>query len=228
MTACCPCLVHRCWRWCRWLALEVYLALVTFILRCWPVSARVPIIVLCGDVAFRRATLTVLRRALRDTERVMGRLPGVPLRIRVLAAAGTPPAYADLGHALAAWQMRATPAGPRVVLTLAAAAGGHPLTADQLVVALSAALDSLDEWRPGQPPTWTLPAPPDPVPYRLAHTAVRRSPGRPPVTGPGAGTAVPPTVPPALPPTPSPPTPPPPHERPAEPPPDDPLGLGNR
>ena len=140
MAATCPCLLHRCWRGCQWLAIEVVAVLYAAGLALWPAWARAPIAVQCGDPAARRATAAVLRRALRDTQRVLGHPPATPLRLRVLAVAGTPPDFADLGRALAVCQVRALPGGPRAVITLAIAADDRRLSADQLVVALAAAL----------------------------------------------------------------------------------------
>jgi hypothetical protein len=167
MAAACPCLLHRCWRGCQWLAVEVVAMLYAAGLAIWPAWARAPIVVQCGDAAARRATAAVLRRALRDGQRVLGRPPRVPIRIRVLAAAGTPPDFADLGQTLAVWQVREAP-GPRAVITLAATAGGGRLTSDQLVVSLTAALDSLDAWQPGDSAGWALPAGPGAVDGRAA------------------------------------------------------------
>jgi hypothetical protein len=102
--------------------------------------------------------------------------------------------------------VRALPAGPRAVVTLAVAADGRRLAADQLVVALAAALDWLDGWRPGDPAVWTLPAGPGPAPARLAHDALRWLPPRSPAPDkpPNSASA----------------------EAPADAPADDPLGLG--
>lgn len=209
----CPCLVHRCWRGCQWLIIVVIAALAALTQRCWPAWARVPIVVQCGDATARRATAAVLRRALRDTQCVLGRPSALPLRLRVLAAAGTPPAFADLGHALAVCQVRGLPGGPRAVVTLAVAADGHRLTADQLVVALAAALDWLDGWQPDAPAVWTLPAGPGPASARLAHDALRWLPARSVAPPPAARPAPPPIGPSSLP-------------APTDAPPEDPLGLG--
>jgi hypothetical protein len=204
MATACSCLLARCWRGCQWLAIEMLALLCALARRCWPAWARVPIVVQCGDAATRRATATVLRRALRDGQRVLGRPPALPLRVRVLAAAGTPPAFADLGHALAVCQVRPLPGGPRAVLTLAVAAGERRLNADQLVVALAAALDWLDGWQVGEAAVWSLPAQPGAAPARLAHDRLRWLPPR---------SSAPPVPPAAQPPAA------------AEAPPDDPLGL---
>jgi hypothetical protein len=169
----------------------------------------VPIVVQCGDAASRQATTAVLRRALRDAQRVLGHLPAVRLRLRVLATAGSPPNFNDLGQVLAVWQVRELATGPLAVITLAATVDGRRLDADHLVVALAAALDTLDGWRPGQPATWILPATRRPaglatsVPTPLWRVSARPTDGPP----------LPPAVPPDPVPAPSPL-------------PDDPLGLG--
>ena len=136
------------------------------------------------------------------------------MRLRVLATAGTPPDFADLGQALAVCRVRRLPGGPRAVVTLAAAADGRRLTADQLVVALAAALDWLDGWRPDGPDAWTLPARPGAAPARLAHDAAALAARR------GSPAPPPPSASPtAQPPGPS-------VDAPADAPADDPLGLG--
>lgn len=211
----CPCLVCHTWRWCQWLALEVVVIVYAAIQACWPAWARVPIVIQCGDTAFRRSTAAALRRAFRDTQRAVGSLPPLPLHLRVLAATGTPPTFADLGQALVVYQVRELPDGPRAVITLAATAAGRLLTADQLVVALAAALDALASWTPDDPAVWMLPAAPMPVAARLAHDLPRWSAIR------SSGSVPPPPSPPA-------PMPRPPHDPAADRPPDDPLGLGGR
>ena len=135
------------------------------------------------------------------------------MRLRVLATAGTPPDFADLGQALAVCQVRRLPGGPRAVVTLAAAADGRRLTADQLVVALAAALDWLDGWRPGEP---------DALDAAGAAPAARR-PASPTTPCAGCPPRSPAPPPPSAPPTAQPPGPS--VDAPADAPADDPLGL---
>lgn len=180
-------LIHGCWHGCQWLiAVVIYLVawLYAGVLVCYPAWARVPIVVQCGDRVARHTTRAVLRQALRDAQRVLGGLPAPSLRVRVLASAGTPPDFADLGHALAIVAVRVVPDGPRAVVTLAATAAGQRLTADQLVVALAAALDWLDGWQPGDAIGWTLPARTASAPTRLAHDLARWPATRPPAAFP--------------------------------------------
>ncbi|MCC6629308.1 MAG: hypothetical protein IT340_18125 [Chloroflexi bacterium] len=178
MPATCPCQLHRCWRGCQRLAVALVAWICTASRVLWPAWARTPIAVQCGDAAARRATTAVLRRALRDTQRVLGRPPAVPLRLRVLAAAGTPSTFADLGHALAVCQVRAVSGGPRAIVTLATTADDRPVSADQLVVALTATLDWLDGRHPEDAMVWSLPAAPAPASSRLAHDTLRWLPTR--------------------------------------------------
>lgn len=180
-------LIQCCWRGGQELvaaAIALVAWLYTGVLACYPAWARVTIVVQCGDRATRYATHAVLRQALRDTQRAVGGLPALSLRVRVLTSAGTPPDFADLGRALAIVAVRAVPNDPRAVITLAATTAGQRLTADQLVVALSAALDWLADWQPGGTITWTLPTRTTPPSARLAHDLLRWPTARPPAVMP--------------------------------------------
>jgi hypothetical protein len=213
MTVACRCLIQCCWRGGQWLvagAIDLVAWLYAAMLACFPAWSRVPIVVQCGDRAARHTTRAILRHALRDSQRALGGLPVLSLRVRVLASAGTPPNFADLGQVLASVTVRALPDSPRAVITLAAMTADQRLTADQLIVALSAALDWLDDWQPGSGSTWTLPARTASPPARLAHDLLRWPATRPPAV---------------MPPPSSPPTAQPPRGPVTEATPDDPLGL---
>jgi hypothetical protein len=206
-------LISACRRAGRWLAGRVR-ALAR---RCFPAAGRVLVVVPDADPRHRRRLAGAVRRGLRASERVHDGLPAVPCRVRVLPLVGAPPAFADLGHLLATVTIRPIDERPRAVITLAATWRGRPVADAELVAALTAALDHLAWWRPGDADLWTLPAPAAPLaqPIELA--------GRRMVVGssswPGPATAAPPAG--AAPVNGLPPLPPPP-------PPADPLGLGGQ
>jgi hypothetical protein len=172
----CPCLIHRCARLARALGRRL-VRLGGAVARWWrPPSARVLIVVQCGDTQRQRSIVRLLRRGLRASERVTGGLPPIPCRVRVLELAGTPPTFADLGAVRATYTVRAVDGRARAIITLAASVHGHPAPADQLVVALTAALDHLSEWQPGCPTVWALPARAGAARPHLAHGVARRLP----------------------------------------------------
>lgn len=207
-TSLCPCLLHRAGRWLgrlgRRLGAAVVAALLTVWRWCWPAWRRVPISVQCGDHARRCRMRARLRQGVRDEAWALGGLPALPCRIRVLAAAGTPPDVADLGSVLASYVVRPVGGRQRAVITLAAAVHGQPITDDDLVAACAAALDRLADWQPGQPAIWVLPAGASRS-GPAAGAAPRPWPSLRPVPGPTAAAS--PATPPPLPPlaTPAPP-----------------------
>jgi hypothetical protein len=197
----------------RWLAGRVR-ALAR---RCFPAAARVLVVVPDADRRQRRRLVGAVRRGLRASERVHDGLPAVPCRIRVLPLVGAPPAFADLGLLMATVAVRPIAGRSRAVITLAATWRGRPVADAELVAALTAALDHLAWWEPGDAALWTLPAPAAPLAQPI-DSAGRRM-----VVGSASWPELPPTAPPigaapvnGLPPLPAPA------------PPGDPLGLGGQ
>ncbi|MCC6629393.1 MAG: hypothetical protein IT340_18580 [Chloroflexi bacterium] len=205
-------LIRGCCRAGRWLAGRVR-ALAQW---CFPAAARVLVVVPGVDRRQRRRLVGVVRRGLRASERVHDGLPAVPCRVRVLPLVGAPPAFADLGHLLATVAVRPIAGRPRAVITLAATWRGRPVADAELIATLTAALDHLAWWEPGDANLWTLPAPAAPPAPPIDAAGRRTAVGSPSWSDLAARSPAGAALVNGLPPVPSPPSP------------ADPLGLGGQ